>query len=257
MKTPFYTMARRGLFAFLLAATAGTCAAAEPALDLRRWSEDFSDPARFAKDWAPYGFLAEGIDAKHPLGKSVSGAQSRPEWWQLVEGALRAQNFKEEKHPAGITHKVAGRDIRMRCRIKLPAGGMAQITIRGDNPIVERNFHVAVFRLQTQSVSAADNDVIHPKDSPEAQAMKARGEWNRKFFIPKTEKREVAPDVWHEVIVEMRGLEMTAFVDGEKALTYKTLCGDVEKTSIGLAGGSSKTADQMTFFDDIRFEPLE
>ena len=240
-----------------LAGTAFQTSAAGPAPDPARWSEDFSDPAGFARDWTPYGFLAEGIDAGHPLGKSVSGAQSRPDWWQLVGGALQGKNFKEERHPAGITHKVAGRDIRLRCRVKLPAGGMAQFTIRGDNPVVERNFHVAVFRLQTQSVAAADNDVIHPKDSVEAVAMKARGEWNRKFFIAKTEKREVAADVWHEVVLEMRGLEMTAFVDGEKALTYKTLCGDVEKTSIGLAGGSSKTADQKTYFDDIRFEPLD
>ena len=40
-------------------------------------------------------------------------------------------------------------------------------------------------------------------------------------------------------------------------LNYKTLCGDLEKTSIGLAGGSSKQGDQQKWFDDIRFEPVE
>jgi hypothetical protein len=104
---------------------------------------------------------------------------------------------------------------------------------------------------------AAENDVIHPKNSPEAAAMKARGEWNRKFFFAKKEQRSVAPDVWHELTLELRGKVLTAFVDGERALTYTTLCGDVPKTSIGLAGGHSKKEEMRTWFDDVRWEPLE
>jgi hypothetical protein len=245
------------IIAALISGYSGVAQGAAPAFDRRQWEDDFSDPARFSRDWTPYGFLAQGVDALHPLGKTVSGAQSRPEWWCLMEGALCARNFKEEKHPAGITHLVAGRDIRLSCRVRLPAGGMAQFTIRGDNPIVERNFHLAVCRVMTHGVAAADNDVIHPKDSAEGQAMRARGEWNRKFFIAKTESMEIAPDVWHEVAIELRGLEMTAYVGGKRVLNYITRCGDLEKTSIGLAGGSSRLEDQQTWFDDIRFEPLE
>jgi hypothetical protein len=50
---------------------------------------------------------------------------------------------------------------------------------------------------------------------------------------------------------------MTAYVGGKKVLNYKTLCGDLEKTSIGLAGGSSRLEDQQTWFDNVCFEPLE
>jgi hypothetical protein len=221
------------------------------------WVEDFSQAESFQKAWTPYGFLASGIDAKHPLGASVSGTKARPDWWQTVDGALLCQNFPEEKHPAGLTHPASGSDIRLSCRVKLPKGGMAQFTIRGDNPIVERNFHVAVCRIQTDSVAAADNDIIHPKDSQEARAMKENGGWNRKFFVARTEKRSVAPDVWHEVVIELRGKTMTASVDGELALTYTTLCGDVPKTSIGLAGGRSNAGVMQTWFDDVRFGPLE
>jgi hypothetical protein len=230
---------------------------APPLADPSRWTESFEQADAFAKNWTPYGFLAVGIDEKHPLGTNVSGAKSRPDWWQLEEGALCSRNFPEEKHAAGITHAAAGSDIRMRCRVKLSKGGMAQITLRGNNPIVERNFHVAVLRLNTDSVVAAENDVIHPKDSPEAAAMKARGEWNRKFFLAKTEKRPVAPEVWHELTLELRGKQLTAFVDGEKTLTYTTLCGDVPKTSVGLAGGHSKKEEMRTWFDDVQWEPLE
>jgi hypothetical protein len=221
------------------------------------WTEDFSNPEAFQRAWTPYGFLATGIDAKHPLGATVSGVKARPDWWQIADGALLCQNFPEEKHPAGLTHPASGTNIRLRCRIKLPKGGMGQFTIRGDNPIVERNFHIAVFRIHTDSVAAAENDVLHPKDSPEAKAMKEKGEWNRKFFIAKTEKRTIKPDVWHELVVELRGKELTAIVDGEKALTYTTLCGDVPKTSIGLAGGHSKADVMQTWFDDVQFSPLD
>lgn len=240
---------------FLLEASGPTRAA--PDASPASWVDDFSDSEGFQKAWTPYGFLAIGIDTKHPLGTTVSGAKARPEWWQIVDGALLCQNFPEEKHPAGLTHPASGTNIRLRCRVKLPTGGMGQFTIRGDNPIVERNFHIAVLRIHTDSVAAAENDVLHPKDSPEARAMKEKGEWNRKFFIAKTEKRLIAPDIWHELVIELRGKELSAFVDGERALTYTTLCGDVSKTSIGLAGGHSRSGVMQTWFDDVQFSPLE
>jgi hypothetical protein len=223
---------------------------------LTHWSEDFSKPEEFAAHWAPYGFLASGVSPTSPLGKSVSGKESRPEWWTVVDETLRSRNFPEEKHPAGITRLVSGDDIRLTYRVKIPEGGMSQITIRGNNPIVERNFHIAVLRINTNAISAADNDVIHPKDSPAGVEMKQRGQWNRKFFIAKTEKREVAANVWHTIVLELRGREMTAFLDGEKALTYTTLCGDVKKTSIGLAGGRDDREISDTWYDDVVFGSL-
>lgn len=242
---------------WLLGAPAPAAALPPEPATASRWEENFSDPVAFAALWTPYGFLAKGADAAHPLGTNVSGANARPEWWQLVDGALCAQNFAEEKHPAGITRPAVGSDIRVRCKVKLPKGGMAQFTIRGDNPIVERNFHIAVLRVHTDAVAAADNDVLHPKGSAEAEAIKGRGVWNRKFFVAKTEKHEILPDVWHDVSIELKGRELTAFVDGVARLKYTTLCGDVAKTSIGLAGGRSGSEPMRTWFKDVRFEPLE
>lgn len=239
--------------AFILGVSSSLLAEGE---ETAHWTEDFSNPAEFSKNWTPYGFLASGISPASPLGKSVSGKESRPDWWEIVDGTLRSRNFPEEKHQAGITHLASGNDIRLAYRVKIPKGGLSQITIRGNNPIVERNFHIAVLRISPTGISAADNDVIHPKDSPQALEMKAKGQWNRKFIIAKTEKREIATDVWHNVILELRGKEMTAFLDGEKALSYTTLCGDVPKTSIGLAGGRNDKEIMDTWYDDVAFGPL-
>jgi lysophospholipase L1-like esterase len=233
----------------------GGRAAAEPPGE-GAWTEDFSDPVAYERDWNKYGFLANGVDAKHPHGTSVSGKDVRPEWWQIVDGALRGQNFPEEHHPAGIWRKISGDDVRVAFRFKFSAGGMAGITVRGPNPIVERDFHVAVLHIRPNEITAADNTVLHPKDSPEAAALKKQGTWNRKFFYAKTEKTEIAPDEWHECVLELRGRELTAFIDGHKVLEYTTLAGDAPKTSIGLQPGGNKKTVMATWFDDIRVAPL-
>jgi hypothetical protein len=221
------------------------------------WAEDFSDQTAFQKNWSPYGFLAEGRDEKHPHGRPVSGKDVRPEWWEIVDGALRGRNFPEEFHPAGITRKISGNNVRVSLRFKFSPRGMAGITVRGPNPIVERDFHVAVLHIRPTSITAADNTVLYPKDSPEAAALAKQGGWNRKFFYAKTEKIELAPEEWHDLSLELRGKELTAFIDGTKVLDYTTLAGNAPKTSIGLQPGGNKKDVLDTWFDDIRVEPLD
>ncbi len=221
------------------------------------WTDDFSDVTTLANHWSSYGFLAAGIDAKNPFGKAVGGKESRPEWWQIVDGALRGQNFPEEKHGSGISRDVSGQDVRLRCRFKIPVGGMAAIGIRGPNPIVEKVFNVVSLHIRTNSIVAADNDVLHPKDSPEAAELKKKGGWNRKFYYAKTEKVSIAPDAWHDLAVEVRGKELRVIIDAKPVLSYTTLCGDVPKTSIGFGvGGNGKTVT-ATWYDDVSIEPLE
>jgi hypothetical protein len=220
------------------------------------WREDFSDATAFAVNWRPYGFLASGIDAAHPLGKTVSGKEARPEWWQIVEGALRGQCFPEEKHPPGLRRAITGTDIRVRCRFQLAAQGQMGISIGGPNPVVERDFNVAGLHLRPDGITAWDNDVLHPKGSPEAAALKARGIWNRKFFYAKTEKLTIAPGLWHDLVIELRGKELTVTLDGKSALTYTTLCGDVPKRDIGLQPGGKSRSILATWFDDIEVELL-
>jgi len=245
------------LLAALLLAPLTALHATNDKPDLSRWKDDFSDPVAFAKNWSSYGFLASGIDAKNPLGKPVGGKESRPEWWQIVDGALRGQNFPEEKHGSGISRDVSGKDMRLSCRFKIPAGGMAAIGIRGPNPILEKVFNVVSLHIRTDSIVAADNDVLHPKDSPEAAELKKKGTWNRKFVYAKTEKTVIAPEVWHDLVVEVRGRELRVIIDAKPVLSYTTLCGNVPKTSIGFGvGGNGKTV-MSTWYDDVSIEPLD
>ena len=227
------------------------------AADLSRWQDDFSDPATLARHWSSYGFLATGIDAKNPLGRAVVGKDSRPEWWQVVDGMLRGQNFPEEKHGSGISRDIAAQDVCLRCRFMIPSGGMAAVGIRGPSPILEKVFNVVSLHIRTDSIVAADNDVLHPKGSPEAEELKKKGVWNRRFFYAKTAKTVIKPDVWHDLAVEVRGKELSVLVDRKPVLQYTTLSGDVPKTSIGFGvGGNGKTV-LATWYDDVSIEPLE
>ena len=244
------------LLAALLLAPLTALQAADKAPVPASWSDDFSDTAAFAVNWRPYGFLATGIDAKHPLGKTVSGKEARPEWWQLVDGALRGQCFPEEKHPPGLRRAISGTDIRLSCRFKIAPEGQIGISIGGPNPIVEKDFNVAGLHIRPDGITAWDNDVLHPKGSPEAEELKARGTWNRKFFYAKTEKLPIAPDVWHSLVLELRGKELRVLLNGKLALTYTTLCGDVPKHDIGLQPGGKSQKPLASWFDDIRVEPL-
>jgi hypothetical protein len=80
---------------------------------------------------------------------------------------------------------------------------MAAVGIRGPNPILEKVFNVVSLHIRTDSIVAADNEVLHPKDSPEAAELKKKGTWNRKFFYAKTQKTVIAPEVWHDLVVEV------------------------------------------------------
>lgn len=244
------------LFAiFLLASLAAQHAADKTPLS-SSWTEDFSDTASFALHWRPYGFLASGVDATPPLGKTVSGRDARPEWWQIVDGALRGQCFPEEKHPPGLRRAIIGKDIRVHCRFKIAAEGQIGISIGGPNPIVEKDFNVAGLHIRANGITAWDNDVLHPKGSPEAIELKAKGIWNRRFFYAKTEKLQIAPDVWHSLVMELRGKELRVTLNGELVLTYTTLCGDVLKSDIGLQPGGKSQTPIFSWFDDLHVEPL-
>ena len=222
------------------------------------WSEDFSDAQALAKNWKPYGFLASGISTKTPLGRPVGGKEARPEWWSLQEGVLVGRNMAEEKHPPGLRRDVTGADLRITLRFKIPPEGMLGLSIAGPNRAVERDFNVAGIHIRSTGVSAWDNDVLHPKDSPEAAELKKKGVWNRKFFYVKTNKIAVAPDVWHELVVEIQGRRLKAKIDGQEAVAYDTVCGDVPKQNIGLQAGGLKKGEPSVpvWLDDIKVERL-
>jgi len=226
----------------------GLLQAAAPA-DPTSWSEDFSDEAAFMSNWSSYGWL--------PDGKVVSGPENMRRWWQIHGGELRGQTFGK-LHPSGLTRKISGTDVRLSLRFKLEEGGMAAVGFNGPNPILEANFHLAGVHIRPSSITAWDEENLHPKGSPEAEALKRQKKMNRKFIpAAKVEKVALALGVWHDLLIEMRGRTITASIDGKQALNYVTNAGDAPKQTVQLSVGGGSRDVVNGWYDDVRFEPLE
>lgn len=227
--------------------------------------DDFSLQPAFEADWFRYGFLAEGITAKNRNGTPAGGAKARPEWWKIEDGALVGTRFPEEGHPAGTKRtfpEEVDSDIRVSFRFRFPENGKIGFGIQGDNPVVEKQFHIAGLAMTPSKVIAWDNDVKFPKDSPEAAEIKAAGGWNRKFFYAKVEQVKTTPDEWHNVVATLRGRELTVTIDGKEVMHYLTLTGDVAKMSLTFSADSIappsgvRDAAVRAEFDDLRVENI-
>lgn len=236
------------LACFLLMATVRIHAADAPP-DLSRWKEDFSDEAAFLQNWSAYGWLADG--------KVVSGPENMQRWWQIQGGELRGQTFGK-LHPSGLTRRIIGRDVRVSLRFKLEEGGMAAVGFNGPNPILEANFHLAGVHIRPGSITAWDEENLHPKGSPEAEALKKAKQMNRKFIgAAKVEKMTLTTGAWHDLVIEMRGRTITVFIDGKQVLTYLTNAGDAPKQTLQFAVGGGGREVVNGWYDDVSFEPLD
>jgi hypothetical protein len=235
------------LFPLLMAGARLHAADAQP--DLSRWKEDFSNEAAFMKNWSSYGWL--------PDGKVASGPENMHRWWQIQDGVLRGQTFGK-LHPSGLQRKISGKDVRLSLRFKMEEGGMAAIGFNGPNPILEANFHLAGVHIRQGSITAWDEENLHPKGSPEAEALKKQKKMNRKFIpAAKVEKIALATSAWHDLVIELRGRTITAFIDGKPVLTYQTNAGDAPKQTVQLAVGGGSKDVVNGWYDDVSFEPLE
>lgn len=233
------------VFCLLIAAT--SLAAAEPAAP-SVWKEDFSDEAAFLKNWSSYGWL--------PDGKVVRGPENMHRWWQIHDGALRGQTFGT-LHPSGLTRNVDGRDVRVSMRFKMEEGGWAAVTFNGPNPILEANFHLAGVHIRPGSITAWDEENLHPKGSPEAEALKKEKKMNRKFIpAAKVEQIALTTGEWHDLAIEIRGRTITAVIDGKPVLTYLTNAGDAPKQTLQLAVGGGSREVVNGWYDDVHFEAL-
>jgi hypothetical protein len=220
----------------------GTAAPGTGERGLRQWTEDFSDAAAFGERWVPYGRLANGQWAQ--------AAKARPEWWQLVDGALRGQNFPEEKHPAGISRRIAGGELRLRFRVKIAEESVGTIRFFGKSigvlPTEKTDNHVTALEISASRLRIWNGNRLREAGEP------ARFH-NTNF--EKVENLAIAPDAWHDVVIEVRGRQVKALLDGKDGVTF-TLEQDQPMESLSLEADGNKKEIGVVWFDDFALEPL-
>jgi hypothetical protein len=225
-----------------------------PLLALADLKEDFSDATKFAEKWVPYGRLADGTWAQ-------GVGQARPEWWSLEDGALRGQNFPDEKHPAGISRKenlsqakLAETGARISWRIKVTETSRGTLRLFGisSGPHSQEATDNHVLALD---VSAAGLRLWNGNRELTAPAADKESRKYRNTIIEQKSAGGITPGTWHALVLEVKGSDVRVFLDGKKAVTMK-LPQDQPLRSLSLEADGDKKSPGLAWFDDIAVAPL-
>jgi hypothetical protein len=217
--------------------------------------EDFTAaPDKVFESWVPYGRLADGTWAQG-VGKA------RPEWWALEEGTLRGKNFPEEKHPAGISRKeqlpqakLVGTGARISWRIKVTETSRGTLRLFGlttsphdkdatDNHVLALDASAAGLRLWN-----GNRELTAP--APNLESRKYRN-----TVLEQKSPGGITPGTWHSLVLEVKGNEARASLDGKQAVTLK-LPHQQPLRSLSLEADGDKKSPGLVWFDDIVVEPI-
>ena len=233
----------------------------------RHWKDDFSDSTSYENHWVPYGRLAnmkwqQGIKGHWP----DTGNFARPEWWQVVDSTLRAQNFPDEAHPAGNARRIEGDgDFRFQGRLKLAPECEAMFKFRGKSagefPPEKTDSHSIVLLVSGTGLKLTNMNSYRenaPQPATGAAAEKPEpARFRKSVFEKATENVAVIPAEWHELAMELRGKQFKAHLDGKEVLAC-TLDEEQRQTmvSFSLEVNGNKKETGVAWFDDFSFEAL-
>jgi hypothetical protein len=202
----------------------------------------------------PYGRLADGTWAQG-VGKA------RTEWWALEDGTLRGQNFPEETHPAGISRKeqlpqakLAETGARISWRIKVTETSRGTLRLFGlttsphdnkatDNHVLALDVSAAGLRLWN-----GNRELIAPAPNKESRKY-------RNTVLEQKSPGGITPGTWHSLVLEVKGNEAHASLDGKQAVTLK-LPHQQPLRSLSLEADGDKKSPGLVWFDDIVVEPI-
>jgi arylsulfatase A-like enzyme len=162
-------------------------------------SEDLSSPVESVK----VGSLSD----------LTKGWRLKPGKWEFVEGAMRGTQLKGDNHSAGASLAAPFTDAIIQVEMQL--NGCKQAILR----VNDRNEHICRVIVNPRGFSAQKDD--HDHEGPDQAVPFGTVAW------------PIAHGEWKTVLLEIRGDEMVATVDGHSiAGTHPLLA--AEKANIGL-----------------------
>lgn len=165
---------------------------------------------------------------------------------RVEDGALRGQSHKEDGHPTILTRGIAGTDVRMTALVKIPANSYAVLIIMGKNPLADWGVLVRAY-IDPDGLALREDRHVAKPGSAEAEALAKRGESNRQRVLLAERKVKIAPDRWHEVVLETQGNQTKLTVGGIHTISAAVSAGGAEKRSLMLGVGMG----DATWFDDV------
>lgn len=147
--------------------------------------------------------------------------------WEPVDGALVGTEIPADKHGAVMRHAQRFRDAVIQYSFKLDGAKTTTLSLNTAKAHLNRVIITpAGFRVQKD-----DMDHTGPDKPAILQAVKLK----------------IAPGEWHTLVVELRGKEMLASLDGEHVAFGANDAIDVEKANLGLTVAGASVA-----FKDLR-----
>jgi len=166
------------------------------------FGEDFAKPVEKSTPPAP-GAKKAARKAEKGSAKAAAPAPWTSGWrmakgkWEFVDGAMRGTELKEDAHGAAARYPLAYKDVVIQYDVRLD--GCKQTTFS----VNDAKEHVCRVLINKDGFRAQKDD--HDHDDPD----KAKPFNN--VALP------LAPGTWHTVLIEIKGGEMVATIDGKSS----------------------------------------
>ncbi len=151
-------------------------------------------------------------DFNAALGKDWKTLKGK---WELTDGVIRGAELKADMHGAVARHNVTAKDAVIEYSVKLDGTKQTTLSLNGSKGHVCR----VIVRPTGVSVQKDDQD---GKDGPD------------KAVSLDTVDVAVKAGEWHSIVVELRGPDILATLDGKHTAYGSHAAIDVEKTNLGL-----------------------
>jgi hypothetical protein len=170
------------------------------------------------------GKLLFSDDLAGPLGKEWKTAKGK---WEAVDGAVRGAEIKDEMHGAVTRHVMPFHDVVVQYSFRLDGAKGTSLSIN------DAKGHCC--RLSINAVGFQVQKDSHDHNMTDKAAV--------------LEKRSapLKPGEWHTVVVEIRGKEILARLDGQAVACGEHDSLDVDKANFGLT-----VSGESASFKDLR-----
>lgn len=195
-------MARVALVAAFVLALAGLTAAADPA------------PAPVAPTTlmlVPGKVLLDDPLAA-PLGKEWKVGKGK---WEVTDGAIRGAELKDDMHGAVVRRDLAMKDSIIAFSFKLDGTKQISLSLNGTKG------HVSRVRVTPTSLVVQKDDQ-DGKNGPDKAA------------VLDTVTTDIKPGAWHTLVVELRGADVLATLDGKHTAYGAHDAINKERANLGL-----------------------
>ncbi len=163
-------------------------------------------------------------DLGKPLGKEWKAAKGK---WEVVNGAVRGSELKADMHGAVVRHAMPFQDV-----------------------VIQYDFKLDGARQTTLSINAAKGHLCRVAVNPTGFSVRKDSlDKNKtdKAAVLDTRTTSITPNTWHTLVIELRGTEMLATLDGKE-----TAFGSHPGLSMAKANFGFTVAGESVSFRNLR-----